>query len=336
MQRRTFLLSGSASILALSTGCWSSSGPRLLNASYDATRELYRDIDRAFVARYSAHHGIDVSVRPSHGGSSSQARAVLDGLPADVVTLSNYPDIEVLAEQGLVQSDWLHALPNRSLPYTSTIVMVVRAGNPLGISDWSDLVRSNASIVVANPKISGLARLAVIAAWGATRLRTGSERQADELVTAIYRQVPALENSARSAAVAFVRKQIGNVHITWENEAHLILKHSKEKLQIVYPQQCLIAEPHVAMVDANAQRNNTVELASDYLHFLYEPTAQWIIADNGYRPAVMKIPDEFQAHYPPLSQPFLATELPGLSTWDALQNRFFAQGALFDSIYRNS
>ena len=317
-------------------GCSGVGGPRLLNASYDATRELYRDINRAFAQQYKANHGTDVSVRPSHGGSSSQARAVMDGLPADVVTLSSYPDIQVLADRGLVQSDWLHALPNRSLPYTSTIVIVTRANNPLGITDWADLVRSQASIVVANPKISGLARLSVIAAWGATSLQTDSEQQADQLITAMYRQVPALESSARSAAVAFVRKQMGDVHITWENEALLIQKRSKNGLEIIYPSRPIIAEPHVAMVQANVERNHTRELASDYLHFLYEPEAQSIIAKNGYRPTMMAIPQEFQSSYPPLTDSFHATGLPGLSTWDALQKRFFAQGALFDSIYQNS
>ena len=336
MQRRTFLMSSSASILALGLGCSGVSGPRILNASYDATRELYKDIDRAFIAMYYAQHGINVRVRSSNGGSSSQARTVIDGLPADVVTLSVYPDIQVLADRGLVASDWINAFPHRSLPYTSTIVIVTRKGNPLGIKDWDDLVRSQASIVVANPKISGLARLAVIGAWGATRLETGSSQQADQLITAMFRQVPALESSARSAALTFVRKMIGDVHITWENEAILIQKHSKDGLEIIYPSRPIIAEPHVAMVHANTERYGTTELASRYLHFLYDPAAQKLIADNGYRPTSLPIPEELKNLYPPLTNSFLATDLPGLPTWESLQKHFFAQGALFDSIYQNS
>ncbi len=329
MNRREFLLGTAAGAAALPfVGC-GDGGPRLLNASYDATRELYRRIGRLFAER----HG--VKVRPSHGGSGSQARAVIDGLPADVVTLALWPDTNAVCKAGLIDPGWEDRFPNRSLPYTSTIVFVVRKGNPHGVRDWNDLAgKPGLRIIAANPKTSGAAKLGLLACWGSVTTRGGSERDAEGLVTAVYRRVPALESSSRAATVTFARKQIGDVHLTWENEAHLEVRESKGELEIVYPPCSIRAEPHVAVVDANARRNGTVELAETYLRFLYDPAAQEVIAGEYYRPtteaAAAKSADRFGA----LAQFTVRQVAPG--GWDEAQKKFFADGGVFDRVYASS
>jgi sulfate/thiosulfate-binding protein len=305
----------------------------LLNASYDATRDLYRHVNRLFAARHLAERGERVRVRPSHGGSGSQARAVVDGLPADVVTLALWPDTDAIRKAGLIRPGWEERFPNRSAPYTSTIVFVVRKGNPYGVTDWADLTtlphEPDAGIVTANPKTSGAAKLGLIACWGSVVTAGGSERDAEECVRAVYGRVKSLESSSRAATVTFARKGLGGVHLTWENEAYLQVRESNGQLEIVHPTRSVLAEPHVAIVDRNAERNGTTELAEAYLRFLYEPAAQQVIAEQAYRPII----SQAAAPFPALKLFTVRDVTPG--GWDEAQARFFADGGVFDRVYTN-
>jgi sulfate transport system substrate-binding protein len=305
----------------------------LLNASYDATRDLYRRVNRLFAERYLAETGERVRVRPSHGGSGSQARAVVDGLPADVVTLALWPDTDAIRKAGLIRPGWEERFPNRSAPYTSTIVFVVRKGNPYRVTDWADLTtlpnEPGAGIVTANPKTSGAAKLGVIACWGSVISVGGSERDAEERVRAVYGRVKSLESSSRAATVTFARKGLGGVHLTWENEAYLQVRESNGQLEVVHPTRSVLAEPHVAIVDRNAERNGTVELAEKYLRFLYEPAAQAVIAEEAYRP----VDSQAAARFPQLKRFTVGDVVPG--GWDEAQRRFFADGGVFDRVYTN-
>jgi sulfate/thiosulfate-binding protein len=325
MNRRRFLAAATGAASLPFFGC-GGDGPRLLNASYDATRELYRHINRLFAER----HG--VAVRMSHGGSGSQARAVTDGLPADVLTLALWPDTDYVRRVGLIDPGWEDRFPHRSCPYTSTIVFVVRRGNPHGIRDWPDLAgKPGLRVVAANPKTSGAAKYGLLACWGSVTTRGGSERDAEALVRAVYRRVPALESSSRSATVTFARKQIGDVHLTWENEAHLELKEGKGELEIVYPPRSIRAEPHVAVVDANVRRNGTAGLAEAYVRFLYEPAAQDVIAEDYYRPSTPEAAERHAGRFGAVEQFTLDEVTPG--GWDAAQQKFFADGGVFDRVY---
>lgn len=334
MNRRTFLASAGAVASLPFLGCGDGNRRQILNASYDATRELYRKLNRLFSEQFAAEHpGEQIRVTPSHGGSGSQARAVIDGLPADVVTLALFPDTDAIRKKDLIAKDWIKRFPHNSCPYTSTIVFAVRKGNPFGIRDWDDLTRGdNLQIVAANPKTSGAAKLGVIAAWGSVRAAGGSVEDADALVTGIYRRVPALESSARGATVTFARKLIGDVHLTWENEAWLELRELKGEIELVYPKRSIRAEPHVTVVDANVDRNGTRAIAEAYVRFLYSPVAQQVIAENYLRPTEVQ---------PTNGTAFGAVECFGVNDvlpggWDEAQKRFFADGALFDRVYRTA
>ena len=247
----------------------------LLNVSYDPTRELYRKLNHEFAAYYLREHGKTVRVRQSHGGSGSQARSVIDGIPADVVTLAMWADIDNIRSKKLIANGWENRLPNRSLPYISTIVFVVRKGNPFGITDWPDLLKPGVKIITANPKTGGGAKLALLGAWLDVLNREGkTPADARAFITELYSRVPVLDTGARGATVTFARKNIGDVHLTWENEAHLEARELKDAVEIVYPKVSIRAEPHVALVDANADRKGTRDAAEAYLKFLYTPEAQ--------------------------------------------------------------
>jgi sulfate transport system substrate-binding protein len=326
MNRRHFLRAVTAGAAALPFAGCGDGGPSLLNSSYDATRELYRRINRLFAAQHN------VRVRASHGGSGSQARAVIDGLPADVLTLALWPDTDAVHRAGLIDAGWEKRFKHRSCPYTSTIVFVVRKGNPHGIRDWDDLAtKPNLSVIAANPKTSGAAKLGLLACWGSVVTQNGSEKDAEALVKAVYRRVPALESSSRAATVTFARKQIGDVHLTWENEAHLEVKEAKGGLEIVHPPRSILAEPHVAVVDANARRQGNAELAEAYLRSLYDPAAQDGIAEEYYRPST---PEAAKKH----AGRFGAVERFGVEQvvrggWPEAQAKFFADGGVFDRVY---
>ncbi len=303
----------------------------LLNVSYDPTRELWRDLNQEFIPRYEKETGVRLTIRMSHGGSTSQARAILDGLDADVATLALWSDTDALRKGGLIDENWEKRFANRSLPYFSTIVFVVRKGNPKNIRDWPDLVKPGVSIITPNPKTSGNGKWSFLAAWGAVRERGGSEADAQEFVTRLYRQAPVLDSGARGATTTFAQKQIGDVHLTWENEAHLEVQESAGQLEIVYPALSVRAEPHVAVVDANVRRKGTEEAANAYLRFLYTPEAQETIARHFYRPSDAAILKRHAALLPDISLFPVTVVAPG---WDKAQEKFFADGALFDRIYQ--
>lgn len=333
MNRRTFLTSSAAAATVPFLGC-SGGGQQLLNCTYDATRELYRRLNRAFAEQYLVEHGKAIRVTPSHGGSGSQARAIIDGLPADVATLAMWPDTEAIAKKKLINPGWIDRFPHRSCPYTSTIVFVVRRGNPLGIRDWTDLAsHPTVKVIAANPKTSGAAKLGVVAAWGSVKEAGGTDQDANDLVRAVYRKVPALESSSRVATVTFARKQIGDVHLTWENEAWLEQREMKGDLEIVYPSRSILAEPHVAVVDANVERNGTRDIAEAYLNFLYASPSQDVIAENYYRPSKPDAAARHAEKFGKVDRFTITKVLPG--GWPEAQKRFFEDGALFDQVFQS-
>ena len=305
-------------------------GAELLNVSYDPTRELWRDLNKKFIVLYKEERGVSLNVSQSHGSSGSQARAVIDGLDADVVTLALWSDLDAIRRSGLLADNWESRLPGRSLPYFSTVVFVVRSGNPRGIHDWPDLLKPGVRIITPNPKISGNGKLAFMAAWGAVRERGGSEADALAFVSQMYRQVPVLDSGARGATTTFAQKKIGDVHLTWENEAHLEVAEAHGELELVYPPLSIRAEPPVAWVDANVRRKGTQAAAEAYLRFLYTAEAQEIIATHYYRPsneaALLRHRDSL-----PEIVLFPVTKLA--KSWEDAQERFFAEGAVFDQIF---
>jgi sulfate/thiosulfate transport system substrate-binding protein len=304
----------------------------LLNVSYDPTRELYQEFNQAFARHWEAETGQRVSFRQSHGGSGSQARAVIDGLPADVVTLALAYDIDAIHERsGLLPADWQSRLPNRSAPYTSTIVFLVRAGNPKGIHDWSDLVRPDVAVITPNPKTSGGARWNYLAAW-AFGLRTGgSEAAARDFVTRLYRNVPVLDAAARGATNTFVQREIGDVFISWENEALLALAElGAERLEIVTPSMSILAEPPVAVLDGTVDRRGTRQIAEAYLGYLYSAEGQEIVARHHYRPGTEEVSLRYAGKYPTLP---LVTVDEIFGGWGSAQATHFADGGVFDQIY---
>jgi sulfate transport system substrate-binding protein len=307
---------------------------QLLNVSYDPTRELYQDLNKSFAADWKKKTGDDVTIRQSHGGSGKQARAVIDGLDADVVTLALAYDIDAIAEKGhLLSADWQKKLPNNSTPYTSTIVFLVRKGNPKKIKDWGDLVRPGISVVTPNPKTSGGARWNYLAAWGwALRQSGGNEATAKAFVQNLYSHVPVLDAGARGATTTYVQRGIGDVLIAWENEAFLAKKElGPDKVDIVVPSVSILAEPPVAVVDKIAARKGTAAVAKAYLDFLYTPEAQEIIAKNYYRPRDQKVAQEYAASFPKLTL-FTVDEVFG--GWQKAQKTHFADGGVFDQIYK--
>jgi sulfate/thiosulfate-binding protein len=309
-----------AAIWVIAAGFAPESG--LLNVACDPTRELWRDLNERFAARRG------IKVRMSHGGSSSQARSVLDGLAADVVTLALWADTDAIRNAGLIDAGWEDRLPNRSLPYVSTIVFVVRQGNPRGIKDWHDLVRPGISVITPNPKTSGNGKWSFLAAYGAVLARGGSEAEADEFVKRLLHNAPVLDTAARAATMTFSQKQIGDVHLTWENEAHLEVEENPT-LQIVYPPVSVLAEPHVAAIDAVNRRRGTEAAARAYLEFLYTDEAQDVIARHHHRPTRPSAWERHKDKFPAIDLFRVTTIAPD---WDTLQRRFFAEGALFDRI----
>jgi sulfate/thiosulfate-binding protein len=306
----------------------------LLNVSYDPTRELYRAINVAFSDFWTKSSGETIAIRASHGGSGAQARAVIDGLNADVVTLALAPDIDAIAANtGKLPTDWAKRLPNNSTPYVSTIVFLVRKGNPKGIKDWDDLARPGVAVVTPNPKTSGGARWNYLAAWGyAERKFEEDPAKVRAFVGAIYKNAPVLDTGARGSTITFAQRGVGDVLIAWENEAFLAFdEFGKEKFEIVAPPLSILAEPPVALIDANANANGTRAAAQAYLDFLYSPTAQKIIAKNHYRPRDEAAADAADlARFPRLE---LLTIDANFGGWAAAQKAHFAEGGTFDQIY---
>ena len=319
------LLAGSALFAA---------GPvKLLNVSYDPTRELYQDINAAFAKQWKAKTGVDVEISQSHGGSGKQARSVIDGLQADVVTLALAYDIDSIAEHAhLLPPNWQTRLPNNSSPYTSTIVFLVRHGNPKHIKDWDDLVRQGVSVITPNPKSSGGARWAYLAAWGyALKKNNGDEKKAQEFVTRLYKNVPVLDSVARGSTTTFVQRGIGDVLLDWENEASLALNElGKDKVEVVTPSVSILAEPPVAVVDRVAARHGTAQVAKAYLEFLYTAEGQEIGARHFYRPRSPEVAAKYAGRFAKL-QLFSIDEVFG--GWQKAQKRHFNDGGVFDQIY---
>lgn len=306
----------------------------LLNISYDPTRELYQDYNAAFAKYWKTKTGEVVTVQQSHGGSGKQARAVIDGLEADVVTLALAYDIDAIAEKsgGLLPKNWQSVLPNNSTPYTSTVVFLVRKGNPKGIKDWDDLVRPGVSVVTANPKTSGGARWNYLAAWGyALKKFGGDERKAKEFVAKLYKNVPVLDSGARGSTITFVERGIGDVLVGWENEAFLSINElGKDKFQIVAPSVSILAEPPVALVDKVVDKKKTRAVTQAYLEYLYSEEGQEIAAKHYYRPRLEKVAQKYASRFPKI-QLFTVDELFG--GWQKAQKRHFNDGGLFDEIY---
>jgi sulfate/thiosulfate-binding protein len=305
----------------------------LLNVSYDPTREFYQEYNAAFARYWRERTGQEVTVRQSHGGSGSQARAVRDGLPADVVTLALGYDIDALAQANrLVPANWQRRLPDNSAPYTSTIVFLVRKGNPRRIRDWDDLVRPGVSVITPNPKTSGGARWNYLAAWGyALRANANNQASARDFVTRLYRNVPVLDTGARGATTTFVERGIGDVLIAWENEALLAIKENGGDFQVVVPSLSILAEPPVSVVDRVVDRRGTRAVAQAYLQWLYTEQGQTIAAKWFYRPRSQAVAARFAQQFP---QVRLFTLAEVFGTWQRAQQAHFADGGAFDQIYR--
>jgi sulfate/thiosulfate transport system substrate-binding protein len=282
-----------------------SEGASLLNVSYDPTRELWRELNDKFIAAYEKESGVRLTIKQSHGGSSTQARAVIDGLEADVVTLASYLDTDAISKKGMIRPDWLETFPSRSLPYTSTVVFVVRKGNPKGVKDWPDLVKPGVEV-------------------------GGSREDAVAYVTQLYKQVPVLDSGARGASTTFVQKKMGDVHLAWENEAHLEVREAKGDLELVYPPISIRAEPHVAVVDGNVDRKNTRRAAEAYLKYTYTDEAQEIAAKHFYRPSNEAILKKHAAIFPEIKL-FPITDIA--KDFPDAHKQFIAEGGVFDTIY---
>lgn len=304
----------------------------LLNASYDPTRELYTEINAAFGKYWKEKTGDTVSIKQSHGGSGKQARAVIDGLPADVVTLALAYDIDAIAERGRsLPKEWQSRLPNNSSPYTSTIVFLVRKGNPKAIKDWDDLARPGVSVVTPNPKTSGGARWNYLAAWAWASQKFNDEGKTKDFIARLYKNVPVLDTGARGATTTFAQREIGDVLISWENEAFLALKEfGADKFAIVNPSLSILAEPPVTWVDRVAKKRGTEAVAKAYLEFLYTPEGQTIAGKNFYRPRVAAIADKFRQQFPELK---LVTVDQAFGGWTKAQATHFNDGGIFDQIY---
>ncbi len=302
----------------------------LLNVSYDPTRELYAALSQAFAPKFKSNRGKTIAVKTSNGGSGSQARAVIDGLEADVVTLALAYDIDAIADRGLIAADWQTRLPQNSAPYTSTIVFLVRKGNPKQIKDWDDLTKPGVKVVTPNPKTSGGARWNYLAAWGFARRKYGSDEKARDFVKAIYANVPVLDTGARGSTMTFVQRGVGDVLVAWENEAILAINElGKDRLEIVVPSISILAEPPVAVVDRNVDRKGTRASAEAFLNFIYSPEGQAIVAKNYYGPRDPTVAKQYEANYPKVE---LLT-IEDFGGWRKAQATHFNDGGVFDSIY---
>ena len=306
---------------------------RLLNVSYDPTRELFQEYNSAFAKEWKAKTGDDVVVSQSHGGSGKQSRAVVDGLEADVVSLALAYDVDAVAKAGLTASDWEGRLANNASPYTSTIVFLVRKGNPKQIKDWGDLVRKDVAIITPNPKTSGGARWNYLAAWGYALKKSGTEEGAKQFVSDLFKNVKVLDSGARGATTSFIERGLGDVLLAWENEALLVLNQpgTSDKFELVVPSVSILAEPPVAVVDKVAKKHGTEAVSKAYLEYLYSDEGQRIIAKYHYRPSNPAILKETAAQFPNLTL-FTVKDLEG--DWDKAQKKHFAQGGSFDQIYQ--
>jgi sulfate transport system substrate-binding protein len=339
MKTASFSRITAVGILALGLGCTTNDVPRadggaaitLLNVSYDPTRELYREFNAAFETFWKNKTGQTVTIKASHGGSGSQARAVIDGLEADVVTLALAFDIDAIASAGLIDKGWQKRLPNNSTPYTSTIVFLVRKGNPKNIMDWGDLIKPGIQVITPNPKTSGGAQWNYLAAWHyASRLPGGNDTTARAFVTQLYKNVPVLDAGARGSTNTFVQRGIGDVLLAWENEAHLAVTESKGQFDIVAPPTSILAEPPVAVVDRVANRRGTTAVAQAYLEYLGSPEGQEIAARHHYRPRDANVLEKYRASFAGIE---LFTIADAFGGWQVASKGHFANGAVFDQIY---
>lgn len=329
-KRLTIFAALAASLATVSTTTVSAAAVELLNVSYDPTRELYAAINTAFAKSWKAQTGQDVAVRQSHGGSGKQARSVIDGLPADVVTLALAYDIDEISSKGkLLPANWQARLPNNSAPYYSTIVFLVRKGNPKNIRDWDDLVKPGVKVITPNPKTSGGARWNYLAGWGYAQKKYGSAAAARDYLVKLFRNVPVLDSGARGSTTTFAQRGQGDVLLTWENEAFLTVNElGKDRFDIVIPSVSILAEPPVAVVDANVDRKGTRKVAEAYLRYLYTPAAQKIIGQNYFRPRDKQVAAQFRSVFPNVSL-FTIRNFGG---WQRAQSVHFKDGGLFDPI----
>jgi len=328
MNRRTIAATLAVLVFASTAGAQN----QLLNVSYDPTRELYQDFNAAFAKYWKAKTGQSITIRQSHGGSGAQAGSVIDGLDADVVTLALAYDVDALAERGLIKPDWQKRLPQNSAPYTSTIVFLVRKGNPKGISDWPDLLKPGVQVITPNPKTSGGARWNYLAAWGyALRQPGGADAKARQFVADLFKRVPVLDSGARGATTTFVERGIGDVLLAWENEAYLALDESKDKFDIVVPSISILAEPPVAVVDQVVDRKKSRAAAEAYLQYLYSPEGQEIAARHHYRPRDPIVAAKYAGSFAKVK---LFTIDDTFGGWQKTQKAHFADGGTFDQIYQ--
>lgn len=338
---KTMIAAAALAGLAVLPGCSSeksgqpggkSGAVQVLNVSYDPTRELYKEVNAAFAKSWKAQHGQDVTFNMSHGGSGKQSRAVIDGLEADVVTLALAYDIDAIAQKTkLISAGWQTRLPDNSAPYTSTIVFLVRKGNPKGIKDWGDLVKPGVQVITPNPKTSGGARWNFLAAWAYGRKAGGSDAAAEQYVSKLFANVPVLDSGARGATTTFAERGIGDVLLAWENEAFLAQREmGAGKFDVVVPSISILAEPPVAVVEGNAKKHGTEQLAEGYLRFLYTPEGQEIIAKNYYRPRDPQVAAKYATTFPKLNLVTVGNDFGG---WGAAQKKYFDDGGVFDAIF---
>jgi sulfate transport system substrate-binding protein len=333
LRRRSVLGSLAAAASLIGAGAALAADVSLLNVSYDPTRELYVDFNKAFATAYQKDTGKSSEIKQSHGGSGSQARSVIDGLQADVVTLALAYDIDAIAARGLLDKEWQTRLPQNSSPYTSTIVFLVRKGNPKGIRDWSDLVKPGVAVITPNPKTSGGARWNYLAAWGFALKKYGSADKAKAFVADVYKNVPVLDTGARGSTVTFVERGVGDVLLAWENEAFLALKEfGADKFEIVAPPLSILAEPPVAVVDRVVERKGTRAVAEAYLKYWYSAEGQEIAARNFYRPRDPEIAKKHEGSFAKVNL-FTIDEVFG--GWTRAQKEHFGEGGIFDQIYKN-
>ncbi|MFV5502432.1 MULTISPECIES: sulfate ABC transporter substrate-binding protein [unclassified Acinetobacter] len=316
----------------VSASAFSVSAKDFLNVSYDPTRELYDNFNKEFSAYWKKTTGQDINYKQSHGGSGKQARAVIDGLDADVVTLALAADIDEIAERGLLPKDWQKKFPQNSTPYTSTIVFLVHKGNPKGIKDWGDLVKPGVDIITPNPKTSGGARWNYLAAWAwANHQKGGNDAKAQDFVRQIYKQTKVLDSGARGATTTFAERGIGDVLLAWENEAHLAVREQPGKFEIITPSLSILAEPPVAIVEKNAKKDGNENLARAYLNYLYSPAGQTVAAKNFYRPRNANVLKQHNNVFKPLKLVTIDKEFGG---WTKVQKQHFDNGGVFDQIVK--
>ena len=331
IRRHLLSLVATAALASTALGAFAQQSITLLNVSYDPTRELYAEYNPLFIKHWKAKTGQDVTIKQSHGGSGKQARGIIDGLEADVATLALAGDTDALHNNGgYIPKDWQKRLPLASSPYTSTIVLVVRQGNPTGIKDWDDLIKSGVSVITPNPKTSGGARWNYLAAWEFAKRKYGGDAKAKEFITRLYANVPVLDTGARGSSITFAQRNQGDVFISWENEAYLLEKEFGNKVDFVYPSLSILAQPAVTVVDKNVDRKGTRAVAEEYLKFLYTEEAQDIIGKNFYRPTSAKAQAKYAKQLPKVN---LFTIDEAFGGWDKAAKDHFADGASFDQIY---